>query len=135
MIRHLWGAAGGVCVALGVVGIVMPLLPTTPFLLLAAFCFARSSPRLHDWLINHMHLGPPIRAWHAHRAVSLASKRAATVAFVVVFAVAWWAGVPGWALVVHATAMAMVGVFLWTRPLPPVPEDAPPRHEVRAGLD
>jgi uncharacterized membrane protein YbaN (DUF454 family) len=119
MIRHLWGVAGGVCVALGAVGIVLPLLPTTPLLLLAAFCFARSSPRLHDWLVNHMHLGPPIRAWRAHGAVSRASKWLATVALAAAFAIAWWAGIPQWALVVHCGAMIAVGLFLWTRPLPP----------------
>lgn len=124
MIRHVWGAAGALCVGLGVIGIALPLLPTTPFLLLAAFCFARGSPRLHDWLVNHMHLGPPIKAWHAHRAVSRASKRAATAALALAFAVAWWAGVPGWALAVHGAAMTGVGLFLWTRPEPPQASEA-----------
>lgn len=119
MIRHLWGAAGSLCVGLGVVGIALPLLPTTPFLLLAAFCFARGSPRLHDWLINHMHLGPPIRAWHEHRAVSRQAKWAATGALALAFAVAWWAAVPGWALAVHGSLMLGVALFLWSRPLPP----------------
>jgi hypothetical protein len=120
MIRHLWGVAGGLCVGLGVIGIALPLLPTTPFLLLAAFCFARGSPRLHDWLVNHMHLGPPILAWHTYRAVSRASKRAATLALALTFAVAWWSGIPGWALLLHGTAMLVLGAFLWTRPEPPV---------------
>lgn len=52
--------AGWVAVTLGVLGIVLPLLPTTPFLLLAAACFARSSARFHDWLLNHRYLGPYI---------------------------------------------------------------------------
>jgi hypothetical protein len=130
MIRHVWGAAGALCVGLGVIGIALPLLPTTPFLLLAAFCFARGSPRLHHWLVNHMHLGPPIQAWHAHRAVSRASKRAATAALVLAFAVAWWAGVPGWALAIHGAAMAGVGLFLWTRPEPPQASDRRPETSI-----
>ena len=119
MVRHFWGAAGALCVALGVVGVVLPLLPATPFLLLAAFCFARSSPRLHDWLVNHMHLGPPIRAWQTYGAVSRGAKGTATVAIVGAVAVAWWAGVPGWALAIHGAAMIGAAVFLWTRPEPP----------------
>jgi len=124
MRRYLWRAAGGLCVGLAVIGIPLPLLPTTPFLLLAAFCFDRSSPRLHAWLVNHMHLGPPIRAWHEHRAVSLGSKWAASAALALAWLIAWWAGVPVWALVIHGAVMSGVGLFLWSRPHPP-PRQAP----------
>lgn len=55
--------AGAVSVALGVVGIFLPLLPTVPFLLLAAACFARSSERCHTWLVEHRHLGPLIQGY------------------------------------------------------------------------
>ena len=62
-VRHLLTAAGVVCVALALIGIVLPLLPTTPFLLLAAACFARSSPRLDDWLHHNRLFGPYLRAY------------------------------------------------------------------------
>lgn len=61
-----WLLAGITAVALGLVGVVLPLLSATPFLLLAAFCFARSSPRLHCWIVEHPRYGPPFRAWQAH---------------------------------------------------------------------
>lgn len=57
--------AGWLCVCLGVIGIFLPLLPTTPFLLLAAWLFGRSSERFHLWLLNHPRLGPMVRAWQS----------------------------------------------------------------------
>lgn len=57
--------AGWLCVCLGVIGIFLPLLPTTPFLLLAAWLFGRSSDRFHLWLLNHPRLGPMVRAWQS----------------------------------------------------------------------
>lgn len=54
---------GWLSVILGVVGIFLPIMPTTPFILLAAWCFAQSSPRFHQWLRNHKHLGLIVRSW------------------------------------------------------------------------
>lgn len=81
--RPLYLALGLLCVSLGVVGAFMPLLPTVPFMLLAAFCFARSSPRLEQRLLNHAVFGPHIRAWRESRTVSRTAKRAAWSAFAV----------------------------------------------------
>lgn len=71
--------AGFFCLALGVIGIFVPLLPTTPFLLLAAFCFLRSSRKLYDWLLNHRLFGPVVRNYLINRAVSLKTKIGAMV--------------------------------------------------------
>lgn len=74
LVRALLVSAGFVSVALGVVGIFLPLLPTTPFLLLAAACFARSSPRFYRWLTSHPRLGPWIRDYLDGRGIPLKAK-------------------------------------------------------------
>jgi uncharacterized membrane protein YbaN (DUF454 family) len=72
--RWLLVGVGVVSVGLGTLGIFVPLLPTTPFLLLAAACFVRSSDRLHGWLLNHRIYGPIIRGYREHKALSASSK-------------------------------------------------------------
>ena len=66
--------SGSIALALGIMGIFMPLLPTTPFLLLAAALFFRSSPRLYEWLLNQKRLGPYIRNFREHKAIPLRAK-------------------------------------------------------------
>ena len=63
MERGLWVAAGTILLAIGAIAVVIPLLPTTPFLLLAAFCYARGSKRLYNWLLEHRYLGIYLRAY------------------------------------------------------------------------
>lgn len=83
MKRYLLLAAGGLSLSMGVAGLFLPLLPTTPFLLLAAACFLRSSQRLYNWLTGHKHLGPYIRNYLRHRAVSIKAK---TVSIILLWA-------------------------------------------------
>jgi uncharacterized membrane protein YbaN (DUF454 family) len=78
-IRILFFLAGALSLALGAVGVVIPVLPTTPFLLLAAFCFARSSTRAHAWLLSNRVFGPPLRDYLDGRGVSWRIKAGALV--------------------------------------------------------
>lgn len=73
-LRGLLMVAGWVCVVLGLAGVFLPLLPTTPFLILAAACFARSSPRFHAWLLANRTFGPLIHQWETSRTIPRKTK-------------------------------------------------------------
>jgi uncharacterized membrane protein YbaN (DUF454 family) len=73
----LWRIAGAISLALGAIGIFVPVLPTTPFVLLASFCFARGSPALHRWLFANQAFGPMLREWDEHRSIPYRTKIAA----------------------------------------------------------
>ena len=117
--RRLWMALGGVALGLGALGVLLPLLPTTPFLILAAYCFSRSSERLHAWLLEHRVFGPPIQNWRAHRAISGKAKLSALVAMAVILAISAAADVPAWVFATQTVILAAVALFLLTRPAPP----------------
>ena len=119
--RHLWTALGWASLGLGALGILLPLLPTTPFLLLAAYFFSRGSRRLHAWLLDHRVFGPPIENWRAHHAISTGAKCAALAAMALILAISALADVRAWVLAVQAFILAGVAVFLLTRPTPPIP--------------
>lgn len=114
--RTLWMMFGLVSLALGVAGLFLPLLPTTPFLLLSAFAFSRSSPAIHAWLIGHRVFGPPIRDWEDKGAISRRAKISATVAIALTPVVTLLFAVPWWALAAQGLILAGVLVFIWTRP-------------------
>lgn len=124
--RALWLTLGMLSTACGIAGIVMPLVPTTPFLLLAAFSFARSSPRLHDWLVTHPRLGPPINDWRVHRAISRRAKIVAVVAMVAMVAMvalSFVAGVNRSVIMIQIAVLCAVATFILTRPDSPSADD------------
>ncbi|RLK48781.1 hypothetical protein DFR31_1893 [Alkalispirillum mobile] len=111
-----WRFLGVSCVAIGSVGVVVPLLPTTPFLLLAAWAFAKGSERWRDWLLNHPRLGPSIRAWQTARAIPYRAKVVAILSLVFSLALALWLSLPPLALALQVTALVAVSAFILTRP-------------------
>ncbi|MYG13999.1 MAG: DUF454 domain-containing protein [Gammaproteobacteria bacterium] len=116
--RHLWMVLGWASLGLGALGVLLPLLPTTPFLILAAYFFSRSSQRMHAWLLNHRVFGPPIENWRTHRAISTGAKLAALAAMALILAVSAAANIPAWALAIQAVILVGVAIFLLTRPTP-----------------
>lgn len=121
-LRVLFAGLGTLFVLLGVAGIFMPVLPTTPFLLLAAACYARSSRRIYAWLLQHAHFGPVIREWREHRSMPYRAKRRALWLIALSFAISIAFFVPGWAA---KLALAAAGLVLgaWIARIPS--RDAP----------
>ncbi|MEL6233685.1 MAG: YbaN family protein [Pseudomonadota bacterium] len=114
--RPVWFLIGLLSVGLGALGVVLPLLPTVPFMLLAAFSFARSSPRFHDWLLAHRTFGPQIVAWRDHGAIPRRAKWIATASIGAAFCISLLLGVALQYLVIQALVLSVVTLFVWTRP-------------------
>jgi uncharacterized membrane protein YbaN (DUF454 family) len=118
--RALWTGAGALCLALGVLGIFLPLLPTTPFVLLAAFCLSRGSARVERWLLAHPRFGPMVIDWRTRRAVPRRAKQLAVVMMALGSTWSWWVMPPPWRWL-PAAGCAAVALWLWRLP------DAAPR--------
>ena len=114
MKRPLWMAAGLLFTAIGAIGAFLPLLPTVPLLLLAAFCFARGNPAWEQRLLAHPRWGPPMREWRERRAISRKAKFSALTAMAVGALLTWLMLGLTWALVV-AGILCLVGSWIWTR--------------------
>ena len=114
--RLIWIAAGTLALGLGMIGVVLPLLPTVPFLLLAAFCFARSSDRLHDWLLAHPVLGPPIEDWRNNGVIRRRAKIIASASILATIGISLWLQVGSTVLAIQAVVLLAVTIFIWSRP-------------------
>jgi uncharacterized protein len=88
--RMMYGLAGSLALMLGVIGIFLPGLPTTPFILLSAACFAKGSPRVHQWMLRHAVLGPMLRNWEEHRSLTLRIKCVAIISMSLMLGVSIW---------------------------------------------
>jgi uncharacterized membrane protein YbaN (DUF454 family) len=116
MLRAIYVSIGVLCVGLGVLGAVLPVLPTTPFLLVAAWAFAKSSARLERWLLRHPRLGPPIERWRATRAIPLSVKLAAWASMAASLTLMLVVGTPWYAIASAAAVMVVGATYVATRP-------------------
>ncbi|WP_353217698.1 YbaN family protein [Sandarakinorhabdus sp.] len=121
MFRPVWLVIGLISLGLGIAGVVLPLLPTTPFVLLSAFCFARSSPRWHAWLMNHASFGPLIRNWQQHRAIAPRAKLVSVLSMAAVFAMSFVVGAPVSVIIAQAVILPITALVILTRPNGPPP--------------
>ncbi len=115
-LRFLLQLAGFILLPIGIAGVFLPILPGTPLLILAAACFARSSPRLERWLVTHPFLGPGIRRWRERGAISLKSKIIA-ISVMALSAIAMvYSAAPSVAKIIAGASLAGAALFVATRP-------------------
>ena len=117
--RMTWLIVGCLSLVLGAIGIALPLLPTTPFILLAAFAFARSSNRLHEWLVTHDVFGSLIDNWQRHGAISQRAKVLSVVSMAAVLAISLAMAAPVVVIVAQLVVLGTAAAFILSRPLPP----------------
>ncbi|WP_373020167.1 YbaN family protein [Thiomicrorhabdus sp.] len=112
--RHLFFLSGVLFFMIGLVGVVLPVLPTTPFMILAAGCFAKSSPRFHQALLNNRWIGADLQRWERERTMLRATKKKATWVIVVMFSIsiAVLADKP-WLQIMLVTIAVILLFFLW----------------------
>lgn len=106
---------GWTFLALGIVGAFLPLLPTTPFLILSLWAFSRSSQRLHDWLYHHRLLGPRLQDWRANRVIPLRVKLTAWGAMAASLAYATFVTRAPWPLLLGMAVVMLIGVVYVAR--------------------
>lgn len=114
-VRALLWLAGSVSLVLGLIGVVVPGLPTTPFVLLAAACYARASPRLHAWLLNHRLTGPMLRDWEKHRSLTRRTKTIAVVSMLVMVSFSIWSFRHRWIAQAVLVVLGAVGAWVVLR--------------------
>lgn len=113
--RIVWQVAGLLCVGLALLGVALPLLPTAPFVLLAAYCFSRSSPKLHDWVMSNPAFGKIIRDWRAERAISRKGKVVSVFAMASSLAMSFAFAVDLAIVGIQALVLCGASLFILTR--------------------
>lgn len=114
-LRWLLALCGGLALGLAALGFVLPGLPGTPFVLLAAACFARASPRVHRWLLEHRWFGPLVQEWAEHRSIPRRAKYVAIAMMAASVMMSIWHFSPWPWLQGSVVAFALLGVYVITR--------------------
>jgi len=118
--RVLLLISGWLCLILGAIGVFLPVLPTTPFLILAAFCFSRSSRRIHQWLLSQQLFGPLIRAWEEHGVIPLRAKWLSTTMMLILISYPMlFMPIPVLGKSLMGLSIVCVLIYIWTRPSVP----------------
>jgi uncharacterized membrane protein YbaN (DUF454 family) len=110
---------GVASLALGGAGVVLPLLPTTPFILVAAFAFANSSETLHRWLVDHRIFGPLISDWRRHGAISRRAKKLGILSMAAILVLSLLLAVPTHVIIIQALVLGCCALFIISRPNAP----------------
>jgi uncharacterized membrane protein YbaN (DUF454 family) len=122
--KALWIFLGIICLILGFIGVFLPLLPTTPFALLAAFCFSKGSDELHQWLLNTKMFGPLIRDWEDYGVIRLRYKKLSSIMISFLFGYTLiFVKVILWIKLVVMLSGLLVLWFIWSRPSTPTLND------------
>lgn len=108
---------GWLAIVLGTLGIFLPLLPTTPFILLAAWCFSRSSPRFHHWLLYRSWFSPYLRHWQQYKAMPPGVKPRAIAVIILTFAVSLWFVNITWVRILLLAMLVCLLFFMWRMPV------------------
>jgi uncharacterized protein len=116
MQKTFWFTLGSLSLALGIIGILLPLLPTTPFVILTAFAYGRSSPRCQRWLERSRTFGPILADWQANGAIAPRHKAVAVTTMAGSLALGIWFAIPPLALAVQAICLGGAALFVLTRP-------------------
>jgi uncharacterized membrane protein YbaN (DUF454 family) len=115
LVRGLLWTAGTASLLLGLIGVVLPGLPTTPFVLLAAACYAKASPRLHTALLNHRLTGPMLRDWEQHRSLTRRTKTVAVVSMLVMVSFSIWSLRHHWIAPAVLVVLGVIGAWVVLR--------------------
>ena len=116
-LRVIYLVIGCLMIVLGIVGAVLPIMPAVPFLLVASWCFARSSPRFHNWLHNHKVFGPPIKQWEEQGVISPFIKFLAVGGMAVGFCSFLLIAQPVlWLALITIAVLILISIYILTRP-------------------
>ena len=116
LLRPFAALLGFICVVLGVIGALVPLMPSTVFFIVAAGCFAYASPKLEAWLLSYEFIGGPVRAWRDRGAIARPAKLMASAGMALGIVLYALTKPSGLALAAAAVVLALCALFIWTRP-------------------